>query len=135
MPAAAPATTDPTNPPITVPTPGNKAEPIAAPPSHPPVPPATVAPVLVRFLNNCLPEILPLNIFAMSNEDSTTTVTPAVIALPLNSFAALFIAAAPYMLLPLLNAFTKTADALGPITATIASELPTNALLSPAFES
>ena len=73
--------------------------------------------------------------FAISNDERTITVIPAVITFPRNNFAALFIAAAPYMgRLPCLNAFINTADAFGPINAMIASELPTRALFKPAFD-
>ena len=71
----------------------------------------------------------------MSTEDRATTVRLATTALPRRSFAALFIAVAPYMFEPDLKAFTMTAHAFGPSALAIASVPETIALLRPALRS
>lgn len=81
-----------------------------------------------------MPEILPLKILTTSTEDNTTTETALVIAFPLNNLAALFIAVAPYIFVPFLNAFTSVADTSDPICLTIFSEISTKALFNPAFD-
>ena len=58
-----------------------------------------------------------------------------VITFPLRIFAALFLAAAPAILLPDLYAFAIIAETLGPNLPTIASVLPTIREFKPAFDS
>jgi hypothetical protein len=66
-----------------------------APANAPAEPPPTDAAVQRRFLNSCSSEIRPQKILAISAEDIMANVTVPVMKLPRNSFAALFIAAAP----------------------------------------
>lgn len=71
----------------------------------------------------------------MSTEDRATAVRPATTALPRRSFAALFMAAAPYIFEPDLKAFMMAAHTFGPSALAIASVPETIALLRPALRS